>query len=118
MTHQIVSCNGMCLDSAGLRQALGRFATGVAVVATCTPEADLSSASPPTPLPPFRSKPPLVPWSLQPQGVVLSGFARSGFFTVSILGAEQEALARHSATRRDDKFASVAFTRVDTAAVR
>ena len=41
MTHQIVSRAGDVLDSGGLRQALGRFATGVAVVATCTPAADL-----------------------------------------------------------------------------
>ncbi len=93
MTHQVVSRAGDVLDSVGLRHALGRFATGVAVVATCTPEAEL------------------VGLTANSFAASFSGFTRSGYFAVSILGAEQEALARHFATRKDDKFASVAFTR-------
>jgi flavin reductase (DIM6/NTAB) family NADH-FMN oxidoreductase RutF len=110
MTHQIVSNTGDVLDSVGLRQALGRFATGVAVVATCTPEAELVGLTANS-FAAVSLDPPLVLWSLNRKASSFSGFARSGFFTVSILGVEQEALARHFATRRDDKFASVAFTR-------
>jgi flavin reductase (DIM6/NTAB) family NADH-FMN oxidoreductase RutF len=110
MTHRTVSRNGDVLDNAGLRQALGRFATGVVVVATCTPEADLVGLTANS-FAAVSLDPPLVLWSLNRKASSFSGFMRAGFFTVSILGAEQEALARHFATRRDDKFASVAFTR-------
>src|SRR5262245_51441063 len=110
MTHQIVAPAGDALDSAGLRQALGRFATGVVVVATCTPEADLVGLTANS-FAAVSLDPPLVLWSLNRNASSFSGFTRAGYFTVSILGAEQEALARHFATRRDDKFASVAFTR-------
>jgi flavin reductase (DIM6/NTAB) family NADH-FMN oxidoreductase RutF len=110
MTHQVVSRAGDVLDSLGLRHALGRFATGVVVVATCTPEAELVGLTANS-FAAVSLDPPLVLWSLNRKASSFSGFTRSGFFTVSILGAEQEALARHFATRKDDKFASVAFTR-------
>src|SRR5262245_24390881 len=109
MTHQIVSRAGDVLDSVGLRHALGRFATGVVVVATCTPEADLVGLTANS-FAAVSLDPPLVLWSLNRKASSFSGFTRPGFFTVSILGAEQEALARHFATRRDGKFATVAFT--------
>jgi flavin reductase (DIM6/NTAB) family NADH-FMN oxidoreductase RutF len=110
MTHQIVSNEGDVLDSVGLRRALGRFATGVVVVATCTPEAELVGLTANS-FAAVSLDPPLVLWSLNRKASSFSGFSRSAYFTVSILGAEQEALARHFAARRDDKFASVAFTR-------
>ena len=110
MTHQIVSSDGDVLDSAGLRRALGRFATGVVVIATCTPEAELVGLTANS-FAAVSLDPPLVLWSLNRKASSFSGFSRSAHFTVSILGAEQEALARHFAARRDDKFATVAFTR-------
>ena len=108
MTQQVVSRTGEVLDSVGLRQALGRFATGVVVVATCTPERDLVGLTANS-FAAVSLEPPLVLWSLNRKASSFSGFTRSGHFSVSILGAEQEALARHFATRKDDKFATVDF---------
>jgi flavin reductase (DIM6/NTAB) family NADH-FMN oxidoreductase RutF len=110
MTHQIVSRAGDVLDSVGLRRALGRFATGVVVVATCTPEDHLVGLTANS-FAAVSLDPPLVLWSLNRKASSFSGFTRAGHFSVSILGAEQEALARHFATRKDDKFAAIAFTR-------
>ena len=41
MTLQACTLEGDAVDTPGLRQALGRFATGVAVIATRTPEGKL-----------------------------------------------------------------------------
>src|SRR5262245_47835496 len=109
MTQQIVSSDGDVLDSAGLRQALGRFATGVVVIATCTPEAELVGLTANS-FAAVSLDPPLVLWSLNRKASSFSGFSRSAHFTVSILGAEQEALARHFAARRDDELVAAAFT--------
>jgi hypothetical protein len=76
MTHQIVSNAGDALDSVGLRRALGRFATGVVVVATCTPEAELVGLTANS-FAAVSLDPPLVLWSLNRKASSFSGFSRS-----------------------------------------
>jgi flavin reductase (DIM6/NTAB) family NADH-FMN oxidoreductase RutF len=110
MTHETVSCEGDVLDSAGLRRALGRFATGVAVVATCAPPEGKLVGLTANSFAAVSLDPPLVLWSLSRNASSFASFTRAERFTVSILAAEQEALARHFATRSDDKFATVAYT--------
>src|SRR5262245_66053071 len=100
MTHQIVSSDGDVLDSAGLRQALGRFATGVVVIATCTPEAELVGLTANS-FAAVSLDPPLVLWRLNRKASSFSGFSRSAHFAVSLLGVCDAAPVRHFPARRD-----------------
>lgn len=80
-------------DAKAFRATLGRYATGVAVVmARC---ADGRAAG--MTVNSFASvslDPPLVLWSMQRQSASSEIFRDAGGFTVSILGAEHETLAR------------------------
>jgi flavin reductase (DIM6/NTAB) family NADH-FMN oxidoreductase RutF len=109
MTLQVVCCEGETVDSLRLRQALGRFATGVAVVGTRTPEGKLEGLTANS-FAAVSLDPPLVLWSLRRSAPSYDSFKRSGFFSVSILSANQHAVARHFATRNSDKFLSTAFS--------
>ena len=91
-----------------LRRALGRFATGVTVVTTLSPEgrregltANSFSA--------VSLDPPLVLWSLGRRAPSLAGFKASGHFVVNVLSRGQSELSRHFATPRADKFDGVPF---------
>jgi flavin reductase (DIM6/NTAB) family NADH-FMN oxidoreductase RutF len=89
-----------------LRQALGRFATGVTVVTTRTKAGKLEGMTANS----FSSvslDPPLVLWSLRRQAPSLLGFLDAGCFAVNILSAEQGATSRHFATPVADKFEGV-----------
>jgi flavin reductase (DIM6/NTAB) family NADH-FMN oxidoreductase RutF len=94
-------------DSQDLRQALGRFATGVAVITTRSPEGKLEGVTANS----FSSvslDPPLVLWSLQSNARSLESFRRSGFFAVNVLGSHQHRECKHFATPAADKFGEVA----------
>lgn len=89
-----------------LRQALGRFATGVTVITTRTRAGKLEGMTANS----FSSvslDPPLVLWSLRRQASSLASFLEAGCFAVNILSAEQGALSRHFATPAADKFEGV-----------
>ena len=91
-----------------LRQALGRFATGVTVVTTRTRAGKLEGMTANS----FSSvslDPPLVSWSLRRQAPSLIGFLDAGCFAVNILAAEQGAISRHFATPSADKFDGVSW---------
>jgi flavin reductase (DIM6/NTAB) family NADH-FMN oxidoreductase RutF len=96
--------NTPTVDSRELRNALGRFATGVCIVTTRARdgrEAALTINS-------FCSvslDPPLVAWYLNDRAPSLPVFSESGYFAVHILAAGQQHLASHFARPSNDKFA-------------
>lgn len=104
-----VDCSEGRVDLRELRSALGRFATGVTVITTRTPDGKLEGLTANS----FSSlslDPPLVLWSIRSSAPSLDGFLQSGSFAVNVLGAEQAELARHFATPRIEKFDAIAHT--------
>jgi flavin reductase (DIM6/NTAB) family NADH-FMN oxidoreductase RutF len=93
-------------DAGQLRQALGRFATGVTVVTTRAPSGKLEGLTANS----FTSvslDPPLVLWSLQKSAPSLESFRASGFFAVNVLGVHQHNHCQHFARPAPDKFLDV-----------
>lgn len=96
----------MVEDPRHLRQALGRFATGVTVVTTRSPSGKLEGLTANS----FSSvslDPPLVLWSLQKRAPSLESFRSSGHFAVNVLGAHQHGHCQHFARPSVDKFRDV-----------
>ncbi|WP_230532091.1 flavin reductase family protein [Microvirga roseola] len=95
-------------DPVHLRQALGRFATGVTVITTRSPGGKLEGLTANS----FSSvslDPPLVLWSLQRRAPSLESFKNSGAFAVNVLGAHQHHYCKHFATPAPDKFQSISY---------
>lgn len=89
-----------------LRCALGRFATGITVITTRSPEGKAEGLT----VNSFSSlslDPPMVLWSLRREAPCLPSFTRSGHFAVNVLAEDQGHLSRHFATPALNKFASV-----------
>ena len=89
-----------------LRDCLGNFATGVAVITTLGDEGrplGLTVNS----LTSLSLDPPLVLWCLDGQSECTGLFAPGRHFAVNILGAGQELLARRFSTETDDRFKGV-----------
>lgn len=89
-------------DSRQLRNALGRFPTGVTVITTCADgkreglTANSFSA--------LSLDPPLVLWSIVRKSPSLPGFLASGHFAINVLAAGQSDLSHRFATSSTDKF--------------
>jgi flavin reductase (DIM6/NTAB) family NADH-FMN oxidoreductase RutF len=89
-----------------LRDALGCFPTGVAVVTGRSAEGapfgltinSFSSVS---------LDPPLVAWSLRSGSPLVAFFRRGAAFTVNVLGSEQEPVARQFSSPRPDRFSDI-----------
>lgn len=97
------------VDPRELRNALGAFATGVAIVTTSEQGHDVGMT-----INSFSSvslDPPMVLWSLAKTSPSLDTFKNSGYFTIHILSAEQEELSQRFATRGIDKFAGIDVSR-------
>jgi flavin reductase (DIM6/NTAB) family NADH-FMN oxidoreductase RutF len=93
------------VDSRELRNALGRFATGVCIVTTRTADGRKAALT----VNSFCSvslDPPLVAWYLNDRAPSLPVFRESGYFAVHVLAADQQNLASHFARPSEDKFAS------------
>jgi len=95
-------------DALALRRALGRFATGVTVVTTRTPDGKLEGMTANS-FSAVSLDPPLVLWNARRQAPSLPGFLAAGCFAVNVLHAGQAALSRHFATPLADKFAAIAW---------
>jgi flavin reductase (DIM6/NTAB) family NADH-FMN oxidoreductase RutF len=106
--NELASGNSL-IDPRDFRNALGTYATGVAVITaagmngkpyglTCNSFASVSL------------NPPLVLWSLGMFSQALSIFQNASHFAVNVLGASQQALAIKFATSSEDKFAGVTWT--------
>ena len=97
------------IEPAQLRQLLGCFPTGVAVITTCTPDrqpAGLTCNS-------FSSvslDPPLVLFSLRNASRLLPTFQAATGFAINILSQQQDALSgRFASSKIEDKFDGVAW---------
>jgi flavin reductase (DIM6/NTAB) family NADH-FMN oxidoreductase RutF len=90
------------IDSRDLRNALGRFATGVCVVTTRADDGRKAALT----VNSFCSvslNPPLVAWYLDNRASSLPVFTTSGYFAVHVLAADQQHLATHFARFSEDK---------------
>jgi flavin reductase (DIM6/NTAB) family NADH-FMN oxidoreductase RutF len=99
---------GETVDPRQLRNALGRFATGVTVITTQTPAGKLEGLTANS-FSALSLDPPLVLWSIRQSAPSLRGFLAAGGFAVNILAADQRQLAAAFATAAIDKFADVPF---------
>ena len=96
----------MPIDVRDLRNALGRFATGVCVVTTRTRDGQCAGLT----VNSFSSvslDPPLVAWCLCRKAPSLGTFARAEHFAVHVMAADQHDLAMHFAKPAADKFEAV-----------
>jgi len=103
------SLEGEAPDGLSFRRALGRFATGVVVVTTRTPEGELLGLTANS-FAAVSLDPPMVLWSLRRNATTLEGFRRSGFFAVNVLAHDQLAIATHFAKSGTEKFRSIPFS--------
>jgi flavin reductase (DIM6/NTAB) family NADH-FMN oxidoreductase RutF len=100
----------LAFDTADLRRAMGRFATGVTVVTTVSARGadgrpvgvtanSFSSVS---------LDPPIVLWSLRLESPSRAAFDAAGRFVINVLALDQLELSRRFASPLPDKFAGVA----------
>lgn len=93
-------------DAGHMRQCLGRFATGVTIVATRGPDGRFVGLTANS----FNSlslDPPLILWSLASRAGSLDIFKGQRYFSISILSVDQVDIARRFASRVPDRFAGV-----------
>ena len=93
-------------DSRSLRDALGEFATGVAVVTARAADGQPVGVT----INSFASvslEPPLVLWSLGLQSPSLAVFEACSHYTVNILAADQVELSQRFSQSQNDKFAGI-----------
>ena len=96
------------VDPRELRNALGRFATGVTVITTKTPSGKLEGLTANS-FSALSLDPPLVLWSIRQSAPALPGSLAASGFAVNVLAADQRELAAAFATAAVDKFANVPF---------
>ena len=92
-----------------LRQALGRFATGVTVITTRTTDGKYEGLTANS-FAAVSLDPPLVLWSLRLAAPSLDGFKQSGHFVVNVLSSGQSDASRHFAKPSQDKFDEILFS--------
>jgi flavin reductase (DIM6/NTAB) family NADH-FMN oxidoreductase RutF len=97
------------IDPRQLRNALGQYATGVAVMTTRTPSGKLEGLTANS-FAAVSLDPPLILWSLRRQSPSLQGFLDAKSFAVNILAGEQSHLSQHFARPCADKFENVPFS--------
>ncbi len=96
----------MSIDARELRDAFGRFATGVTII-TVSSDGEPNGLTANS----FSSvslDPPLVLWSLARNADCFEAFEREDHFAVNVLNRSQEALSTRFATKDVDKWAGVA----------
>ena len=96
------------MDARYLRNAFGRFATGVTVITTRTASGKFEGLTANS-FAAVSLDPPLVSWSLRRTSRSFDGFFAANHFAVNVLAAQQHALCRHFNTPRLDKFEDIAF---------
>jgi flavin reductase (DIM6/NTAB) family NADH-FMN oxidoreductase RutF len=104
--NPLVALDGGAMDERHLRNALGRFVTGVTVITTRTAAGKLEGLTANS-FSAVSLDPPLVLWSLRSTASSLASFQQSSHFAVNVLAAWQFALSEHFAKRNPDKFQSV-----------
>ena len=92
------------MDTRQLRDALGRFTTGVTVVTCCDAAGGFVGLTANS----FSSlslEPPLVLWSLRSASPAMASFEAARRFAVNVLADSQVELSRRFASKREDRFA-------------
>lgn len=88
----------MSFDARELRNALGRFATGVCLITTMTDkQAPLAMTA--NSFSSVSLDPPLVLWSLQNNSDVFEHFSRPRFFAINVLCREQQEISNRYAMK-------------------
>lgn len=95
-------------DARHLRNALGRFPTGVTVVTTRGPTGRLEGLTVNS-FAALSLEPALVLWSLNHSSPSVPGFRGAAYFAVNVLRAAQVDYSHRFAVRRDDKFEGIEF---------
>lgn len=90
-------------DSRQLRNALGRFPTGVTVITTAGVDGKREGLTANS-FSALSLDPPLVLWSIVRKSASLPGFLASGHFAINVLASDQSHLSHRFATPSDDKF--------------
>lgn len=106
MTHHPSIETAAGFDSRAFRHALGAYATGIAVVTTCTPSGEWVGMT----INSFSSvslEPPLVLWSLALNSPSRALFEQATHYAVNVLAADQTQVSQQFATRVPDKFAGL-----------
>ncbi len=93
-------------DSRQLRHALGRFATGVTIITTCSADGKREGLTANS-FSALSLDPPLVLWSILRKSASLSGFLAAGRFAINVLASNQSDLSHRFATPHPDKFDGV-----------
>jgi len=96
------------IDPARLRRALGRFATGITIVATRTPAGAMVGLT----VNSFSSvslSPPLILWSVARTAASFQAFVSCPVFSVNVLAEDQRPLAERFARSGGEKFAGIAM---------
>ncbi|MBL8331207.1 MAG: flavin reductase family protein [Rubrivivax sp.] len=91
------------IEPKALRQALGRFATGVTII-TCRDEAGVPVGLTANSFSALSLDPPLVLWSLRRQSPSLGAFLKAGHWAVNVLSEAQVEMSRRFASPLPDKF--------------
>ena len=99
----------MSFDSLQLRNALGRFATGVCVI-TASPEGHAPFGMTVNSFSSLSLTPPLVLWSLQKNSDTMEAFRVARQYCVNILSQEQKALSGRYAKKGDHALRAEEFT--------
>ncbi len=98
-------------DSYEFRQALGRFATGVAIVTTIDPSTKAPLGLTISSFNSVSMDPPLVLWSLQNTSTLLDIFLTAERYNIHILTAEQMLLAlEFSRGTQEERFSHIDFS--------
>lgn len=97
------------IDSQALRQALGRFATGVTII-TCLDATGQPVGLTANSFNALSLQPPLVLWSLRRVSPSLAAFCAARHFAVNVLAETQVDLSRRFASPVVDKFAEGHWT--------
>lgn len=108
MTADRISPTPVRIDPRQLRNALGRFATGVTIITTRAPDGKLEGLTANS-FAALSLDPPLVLWSLNRKSPSLASFEQSGFFAVNVLSASQIDQSHRFATPSQDKYEGVSF---------
>lgn len=94
------------LDPLELRRVFGRFATGVTVITSRTPDGIRLGVTANS----FNTvslTPPIVLWSLSAQSPSLAGYRAAGRFVVNVLALDQLTLSQRFSRPAPDRFAGV-----------
>ncbi|QHE84849.1 flavin reductase family protein [Hydrogenophaga sp. BPS33] len=93
-------------DTRQIRNALGRFPTGVTVITTQAPDGKREGLTANS-FSALSLDPPLILWSISRRSPSLAGFLASGHFAINVLSAGQAEMSHRFATPSEDKFAGL-----------